>query len=274
LAGAVSKAAGASVERHEVLTVGGVDVVRYVRSGVKSPWADRAVLLIPVERAVPLILDAMPGWQFVPDVDEDSGAAALTQALLDAGATISRHALGFTYPLDSADVPSEWGRPHLPSDAELAPITAVTDELVELIARAFPPGHPDHAMDDWDLAEGLETLVVSQKLGPLLEETAQVVRGGRPMAALIINRFTGEPPYGGPWISDIFRDPDDADARGLGTALIRRALVLLAARGEPALSLAVTYGNPAAEVYARIGFQQAWDVVRLKLPGDVVPDPA
>ncbi len=247
-------------------------MVRYVRSGVKSPWADRAVALIPIERAVPLILEAMPGWQFVPDGDEETGAdQALADALVQAGASVSRHALGYTYPLEGADLPPDWAQPRLPGDAELAPITGVTDGLVDLIRRAFPPGHPDHAMDDWDLADGLETLVVSQKLGPLLDETVQVVRRGHPMAALIINRFTGEPPYGGPWISDIFRDPEDAEARGLGSALIRRALVLLAARGEPALSLAVTFGNPAAEVYARLGFQPAWDVIRLKLPGEVVP---
>jgi hypothetical protein len=255
-------------EQVETLTVGGVDVVRYVKFGGEQPWADRAVLLVPVQEAVPLILTALPGWQFVPDLDADpEDNAKLVDALLAAGATVSRHALGYTYPLGGeVIIPADWSHPVLPSDAVLAPITEVTEELVGLIQRAFPPEHPDHSIDDWDPVDGLATLIERQSLGPVLDGTIQVLRGGRPLAALIINRFVGSPPYGGPWISDVFRDPDDLDARGLGGALIRRALALLAVAGEPALTLAVTAGNPAAQRYEALGFTRCWEALRLRLP--------
>ena len=266
-------------DQQGVLTVDGVDVVRYVRSGVLAPWADRAVALVPVDRAVPLILGAMPGWQFVPDVDEDPVAGhALAEALLAHGATLSRHALGYTFALDQesagAEISPQWNNPVLPQGSTLDPIRVVTDELVELCSRAFPDTHPDHDPEDQRTHDQLAMLIEGDTLGPLLDGTAQVVRDGRPMAALIINRFVGTPPYGGPWITDVFRDPDDPDARGLGAALIRRALARLAAAGESALSLAVTFGNPAAQGYESIGFAQCWDVRRLKLPGDVAHDDA
>jgi GNAT superfamily N-acetyltransferase len=102
--------------------------------------------------------------------------------------------------------------------------------------------------------------------GELLVGTAQVLRDGRPIAALIISRFAGDPPYGGPWITDVFRDPEDPLARGLGGVLIRRALALLAGTGEPALTLAVTAGNPAAQRYEALGFTRCWEARRLRLP--------
>jgi GNAT superfamily N-acetyltransferase len=253
-------------EQVETLTVDGVDVVRYHKLGEKEPWADRAVLLMPVEPAVPLILAAMPGWSFIPDLDVDPIAgAALADALLDAGAVLQRHAFGYTFALDSGVDPT-WADPVLPAGAELAPILGVSDGLVDLVRRAFPPGHPDHAMDDWDPVAGLATLIERQTLGPILDGTVQVLRRGRPLAALIINRFVGSPPYGGPWVSDVFRDPDDPAARGLGSVLIRRALAVLAAAGEPALTLAVTAGNPAAQRYEALGFTRCWEARRLRLP--------
>ena len=73
---------------------------------------------------------------------------------------------------------------------------------------------------------------------------------------ILVCASPGEPPFGGPWISQFFRAPG---APGAGRALLRRALAIGARDGLPALSLAVTHGNPAIGVYAAHGFT---DVLR------------
>jgi GNAT superfamily N-acetyltransferase len=259
-------------ERDETLTVDGRDIVSYVRIDGEPPWADRAVLLVPVEEATPAILAAMPGWHFVPDTDADPIAgAALAAALQAAGAVVARHAFGYSYPLDAAVDPG-WATPQLPEGASVAELSGVSQGLVTLSRRAFGPGHPDHEHVDVDTAVELGKLF-DGTYGELMAGTAQVVRAGVVIAALVVNRFRGEPPYGGPWIVDVFRDPDDPAARGLGSVLIRRALARLAADGEPALTLAVTAGNPAAQRYEALGFTRCWAALRLRLPGERVSSP-
>jgi hypothetical protein len=259
-------------EQVETLTVDGRDIVRYVRIDGDPPWADRAVPLVPVAEAAPAILAAMPGWHFVPDTDADPVAgAALAAALQAAGAVVARHAFGYTYPLDMA-VDPRWATPQLPEGTSVAELSGVSESMVTLSQRAFGPGHPDHEHGGMDTAVELGKLF-DGTYGELLAGTAQVARADVVMAALVVNRFRGEPPYGGPWIVDVFRDPDDPAARGLGSVLIRRALALLAADGEPALTLAVTAGNPAAQRYEALGFTRCWTALRLRLPGQPVSSP-
>ena len=81
----------------------------------------------------------------------------------------------------------------------------------------------------------------------------RVLRGGRVVAAILVGGFPGEPPYAGPWVMELFRDPAHP---GTGRPLLERALHRVAAAGLPALGLAVTDGNPAIGLYEAIGFRR------------------
>ena len=91
-------------------------------------------------------------------------------------------------------------------------------------------------------------------LGPLLPGSALAIGpDGDVAGAVLVNDSDGGPPFGGPWLSQIFRHPD---APGLGTALLRRALAAGTRDGVPAIGLAVTHANPARARYAALGFAE------------------
>lgn len=259
--------------RH-VLRVAGVDVLSYL-SGRRDgrPLADLARPLMPVADAAPLILTAMPGWTLAADADAQPEVAdSLTDALIAGGASVARHVLGYTRDLRGArPVDPGWADPPLAHGLVLSALTEVTIDLVELNLRAFPSDHPDHIADERRVHDELAGLLEQEDLGPVLPGTAQVLLDGRAVAALVVNRFPGSAPYGGPWVTEVFRDPHPS-ARGLGALLLRRAVAVLVAEGETELSLAVTRGNPAVRTYERLGFTPTWDVRRLVLPGSVPDD--
>ena len=70
---------------------------------------------------------------------------------------------------------------------------------------------------------------------------------------------------GGPWVSDIFRDPPNQH-RGLGQHLLRRAIHALSLAGESTLTLVVSAGNPARSMYERLGFVVLAERYKLALP--------
>ena len=79
----------------------------------------------------------------------------------------------------------------------------------------------------------------------------------------LITDSGGEPPFGGPWVINVFRDPA---VPGTGAPLLRRALALAAAAGLPALGLAVTHGNTGARaVYAALGFEDRLESLSVDL---------
>jgi ribosomal protein S18 acetylase RimI-like enzyme len=91
-------------------------------------------------------------------------------------------------------------------------------------------------------------------------------RDSNPVVALtLINRMPGEAPTGGPWVSEICRDPDQRYA-GLGASLLCRVMAQLADGGESSLSLVVTDGNPAQQVYERLGFRYIKSFRKLSIP--------
>ena len=91
-------------------------------------------------------------------------------------------------------------------------------------------------------------------------------RDSNPVVAMaLINRMTGASPTGGPWVSEICRDPDPRYA-GLGASLLRRVMVQLADDGESSLSLVVTEGNPARQLYERLGFRYVKSFRKLSIP--------
>jgi GNAT superfamily N-acetyltransferase len=165
-----------------------------------------------------------------------AGDAALGTALIAAGARPIRHAHVYTHDLRD-----------LPGAGEGEPLGDRTaDDLAPAFAAAFGPDHPD---GDRDPHASLHHLTG----GELLDASGVSVRDGGVVAAILIGRFEGEPPFGGPWVMELFRDPAHP---GTGRALLERALHRTAAAGLPALGLAVTDGNPAARLYEALGFRR------------------
>ena len=83
---------------------------------------------------------------------------------------------------------------------------------------------------------------------------------------MVVTRLEAEPWCweGGPWVADIFVVPSHR-GRGLGLALLLRAIPWSHAAGEAQIGLTVTDGNPAEQLYVSAGFPAPPDPVR---PGD------
>jgi hypothetical protein len=208
----------------------GALVGRFVRGERDGrPLADLFERATSPVAAVPAILAELRGWRVAGDAD-------LGVALIAAGARPVRHAHVYTHDLKAIPGPGE-GEP-------LGDHTV--DELAPVFAAAFGPGHVD---GDRDPVASLHHLTG----GELLDASGVIVRDGRVVAAILVGRFEGEPPFGGPWVMELFRDPAYP---GTGRALLERSLHRVAAAGLPALGLAVTEGNPAVGLYEAVGFRR------------------
>jgi GNAT superfamily N-acetyltransferase len=193
------------------------------------PLADLFERETTPEDAVPAILIELRGWRI-------AGDEALGEALIAAGGRSVRHAHVYTHDLEA-----------IPGPGEGEPLGERTvDDLVAAFAAAFGPDHPDGVRDP-------RTSLLHATDGELLDASGVFVRDGEVVAAVLIGRFEGEPPFGGPWVMELFRDPAHP---GTGRALLERALQRAAAAGLPALGLAVTDGNPAARLYEAVGFRR------------------
>ncbi len=247
----------------------GSDVVVLVFSAAEStrdaiPWADGVWVppTVPTARAVELALQAMPGWRF------STSDPSLAESLLAAGATERRHAHTMsrpsTDPLPATVDPSRRIRVE-PLTAAQVDRHALTLGAINL--RAYPAGHPD-AFDDDEAAavSQLRAIARGELLGMMMAESrVAIVEGRIAGAALVVDR-PGDPPHAGPWVIDIFRDPD-CPARGVGTALLREVVRAAAEAGLPAISLVVSHDNAVARrLYTRLGFIEVDESWTLALP--------
>jgi len=108
--------------------------------------------------------------------------------------------------------------------------------------------------------------VDGSEMGPLHRSSCLLVdRNGRALAGIIVNIREEDPPWGGPWISDIWRDPS-LRGSGVGPSLIDRAKAQLVEDGYFHLTLAVTATNEAARTYEREGFTLVMDSKHLSIP--------
>ena len=204
--------------------------------------ADLFELEAPVERAVPAVLDELRGWRV-------AGSETLGRALVAAGARPARHAHVYTHDLRQL--------PKASSTFELTPVDRPARDLLPAYLAAFAPGHPDR-MEPADALKHLNAIVAG-KLGPLLESSGIALRNGRVVGGILVARMTeGPPPFAGPWVMEVFREPG---AHGAGRALLERALAL----STGSLGLAVTHGNPAEKLYAALGFKRVFTAYSVDL---------
>jgi ribosomal protein S18 acetylase RimI-like enzyme len=188
--------------------------------------------------------------------------------MLAAGATERRHthtmSRSLTEPLPTTE---ETG-----PDLRVEPLTAAQVDRHALVlgalnVRAYPTGHPD-ALDEDEAGavSQLRAIARGELLGMMMTESRVALVANRIAGACLVVDRPGEPPHAGPWVIDIFRDPD-CPVRGVGTALLAAALRATADAGLPALSLAVSHDNtPARRLYSRLGFIEADESWTLALP--------
>jgi ribosomal protein S18 acetylase RimI-like enzyme len=225
------------------------------------PWADGAVRpeSVDVADCADVVLRELGGWAFsTEDVD-------LARALEGRHARTLRSALSFSLPL--TEEPELRG---VPDHISLTSLTA--DELDEraleigAVARqAFAGQRPEWA-DDAAAAEALRRAAAGEVLGDLLDSSVLATRDDAVVGACLVTDRPGEPPWGGPWVLDIFRDPHDP-ARGIGGAMLAHAARSLRSVGLAALSLVVTSDNePAIALYRSLGFEEHGRAWTLALP--------
>lgn len=175
--------------------------------------------------------------------------------LIAAGATLQRHAhqMSLVLPLQGYDDPEFL--PFAPDANPPVPWEAVMPSF----EAAYPVEHPDHMPGGASLIDTyLIPYTAGAKLGALIcHASALAMRDGRVYGGILVVDRPGE----GPWVCDIWRDPDPAYA-GTGVKLLRWAAGRLT--GHASLGLVVTVGNDAAlRAYERVGFaidSTAWTV--------------
>jgi hypothetical protein len=210
------------------------------------------------ERAAAAVMAELQGWRV-------AATEPFGRLLVADGARPLRHSHVMSRDLTRNPAPSDWLEPKLPAGIRLTPVDRPPIDLVPALMAAFPPDHPDYAdiRSPEHPEEELEELMSGCLLGPLLRCSALAVgEGGEVVGAILVNGKPGEPPFDGPWISDVFRRPD---APGVGGSLLRRALALATRDRLPAVGLAVTHTNPAMGLYAALGFDDVLDALNVEI---------
>ena len=216
-----------------------------------------------VADAVAAIRAQLAGWQLTTQDD------ALARALVVAGATLTRRAF-----IMSSDLRTTTDQGSALEPFVLLPMPLTADigswaHALDSWRAAFPLGHPDYIdmSNDGDAVQFFAGLIDGSEMGPLHRSSCLLANPqGRALAGIIVNVRSGEPPRGGPWISDIWRDPA-LRGSGVGLALIDRSKRQLADDGYTALTLAVTASNDAHRTYDHAGFAVVIDSRYLNIPG-------
>ena len=225
------------------------------------PWADGVWVppSVSTERAGTLAIQAMPGWIL------STSDRSLAHYLLTADARERRHAHSMSSPLSPLGE-----RQPIPSGLHVEPLsTAQVDRhaltLGALNLRAYPAHHPDaFAGDEAAAVSEVRAIARGELLGPMMPESRIALLDGRIVGACFVVDRPGEPPFGGPWVIDLFRDPR-VPVKGIGAALL--TFVMMAAREArlPGLSLVVSHDNTKARhLYEQLGFvdvEESWTLV-------------
>jgi hypothetical protein len=233
-------------ERRKLVDADGLPLARFVRDARDGRVvADLFELEVPVERALPTILAELRGMRV-------AGSEPLGRALVAAGGTPARHAHVYSHDL------RERPTPRLPAGLRFGAADRPGADLLPAYLAAFAHGHPDR-MEAEEAEQHLDGILAG-KLGPVLEGSGLAIDAeGRVAGAILLAVIAEtEPPFGGPWVMELFRAPG---ARGAGRALLERALSM----SEGSLGLAVTHGNPAERLYAALGFERVFTAFSVDL---------
>jgi GNAT superfamily N-acetyltransferase len=162
---------------------------------------------------------------------------------------------------DLADVPAAWADAPAPDGVRFEGPGRTAAELVPAFVAAYPPGHPDHD-PGWDPEEEQRRILAGEECGPLLDCTRFAVADGAVVGAALMTGGDATMRVGeAALVADVFRHPAER-WRGLGGALLRRALAAAAADRHARAGLLVTEGNGAARLYAALGFTETRRFVR------------
>jgi GNAT superfamily N-acetyltransferase len=208
--------------------------------------------------AVPAVMAELAGWRVA--AEEPFG-----RMLVAAGGRPKRHGHVMSRDLVRDPAPTAWLEPPLPAGMRLTGVDRPALDLAPACLAAYPREHPDfdHIPTPERPEVELEEIMSGRMMGPLLRCSGLAVgEDGAVLGAVLINGTAGEPPTGGPWISQLFRHPE---ARGAGGPLLRRALALAGRDGLPAVGLAVTDGNPALRLYEEHGFAEILNSLTVEL---------
>ncbi len=251
-----------SAQHIEQLMRGGNLLGQYNRYESDPPSAELFVVKADLDLVVEAIMSDLVGWNLTTTDD------ALASALVERGAFPTRH-----FSLMTVDVAPQDGQSpdSFPTDAyDIRPLTVESEvprEVIGLVRSAYPPGHPDEELgSDDDIVRDIREALDGHRLGALMQMSALAFDGDRLVGLIMVNRVPGVSPTGGPWVTDLCRDPDRRYA-GLGRALLIRALGHCQAAGESSVSLAVTEGNPARRLYVSLGFKLVATTRKVRLPG-------
>lgn len=231
-----------------------------------TPIADLATVTpgrTSADAAAAVLADpSLAGWLLSTD------NPSLAARLIRDGAKPRRHAF-----VMQCDLRTPTAEPPIDTRFTTAPMPAPDDRagweaVLPSWRAAFPPDHPDHFPGDDDTAIAfLRRLVDGSELGRLHPASMLLVDATeRPVAGIMVNVRLQDPPWGGPWIADIWRDPA-LRGEGIGPLLIGSACRALAGDGFASLGLAVTHGNPARRSYERAGFRVVIESQTVLLPG-------
>ncbi|MEO6571015.1 MAG: GNAT family N-acetyltransferase [Ilumatobacteraceae bacterium] len=196
-------------------------------------------------------------------VDDPAGAAAS----IAAGGRLDRHSVVMV--LDPADAPSSMS---LAVGFSIAPMDEErVAEYGEVVGRAYPPSHPDHEPADADpdsAAEAFRHFMRGEQIGPWIAAASLHVTddAGRVVGLILVNETgASELSDAGPFVTDVCVDPVAA-GNGIGRALLVASAGRLAELGWAVMTLVVTVGNPARQVYERLGFRVSAETWRIEVP--------
>lgn len=189
----------------------------------------------------------------------DVREGVLSAALTGSGAAVVRRSLLMALrPLPAALDPG-------PFPGNVGPMATRPDRCAGALLRAFPPDHSDYDPAIADLAgaeRALASYFAGTVIGPFIADASSEATdpAGRVVGGIVISRMPAdESSPGGPWVTEVFVEPDQ-QGHGVGRALFARAVGELRVAGETSLRLAVQIDNPARHVYERLGFatDSAW----------------
>ena len=182
--------------------------------------------------------------------------------LINQGCTVKRNAIAMTCNLTNQEFSPAAIHNQTRFVEDIEP-----ESLFDSWNNAYGPGHPDHVTGEKHelIKEHLTPLLDHSELGPNHRSSITLLDNETSIAAIIISLREGQPPFGGPWVSEIWVDPDHQGKR-IARYLIDQAQLTLQQDGFTSLGLAVTNGNPAKNLYATAGFTTVEEFWTLKLP--------